>query len=135
MLRSFVSYSLCRLPLIITNLSLANILVLEDVYMRKLDLANCGLGDEGLTALWNGIAGQGTSLHHIDTSENQGTVKFEIIHDSLSQLQVIKKLNIAGNTRIPLDVPLFEESALYTWSLEELDLSGIAVSRGLTYKF
>lgn len=103
--------------------------------MRKLDLANCGLGDEGLTTLWTGIAGQGTSLQHIDTSENQGTVKFEIIYDALSQLQVIKKLNIAGNTRIPLDVPLFDESALHTWALEELDLSGIAVSRCPIYQF
>ncbi|KAF5005852.1 hypothetical protein FDECE_7737 [Fusarium decemcellulare] len=107
---------------------LANLLVLDEIYMRKLDLSNCGLGDEGLATLWAGIAGQGSTLQHIDTSENQGTVKFEVIHYSLSQLQAIRKLNIAGNTRIPLDLPLFEESALNSWALEELDLSGIALN-------
>ncbi|KAF4965436.1 hypothetical protein FZEAL_10758 [Fusarium zealandicum] len=107
---------------------LANLLVLDAVYMRKLDLSNCGLGDEGLTTLWTGISGQGSSLQHIDTSENQGTVKFEVIHDSLTQLQAIKRLNIAGNTRIPLDTPLFEDAALNSWALEELDLSGIALN-------
>ncbi|KAM5351530.1 hypothetical protein ACJ41O_004253 [Fusarium nematophilum] len=107
---------------------LANLLVLEEVYMRKLDLSNCGLGDEGLTTLWTGISGQGSSLQHVDTSENQGTVKFEAIHYSLSQLQAIRKLNIAGNTRIPLDTPLFEEAVLNSWALEELDLSGIALN-------
>jgi hypothetical protein len=108
---------------------LANLLVLDEVYMKKLDLSNCGLGDEGLTTLWAGIPGQGANLQHIDTSENQGTVKFETIRDSLSQLRAIRKLNIAGNTRLPFDVPLFEDHVLSSWSLEELDLSGISVSR------
>ncbi|KAM0204621.1 hypothetical protein ACHAPI_000388 [Fusarium lateritium] len=107
---------------------LANLLVLDEVYMKKLDLSNCGLGDEGLSTLWTGIPGQGANLQHIDTSENQGTVKFEIIRDSLSQLQAIRKLNIAGNTRIPYDVPLFEDYILNSWCLEELDLSGIALN-------
>ncbi|KAF4335127.1 NLRC3, partial [Fusarium beomiforme] len=107
---------------------LANLLVLDEVYMRKLDLSNCGLGDEGLTTLWTGIPGQGTNLQHIDTSENQGTVKFETMRDSLSQLRAIRKLNIAGNTRIPFDVPLFEDNVLSSWSLEELDLSGIVLN-------
>jgi hypothetical protein len=112
---------------------LANLLVLDEVYMKKLDLSNCGLGDEGLTTLWAGIPGQGANLQHIDTSENQGTVKFETIRDSLSQLRAIRKLNIAGNTRLPFDVPLFEDHVLSSWSLEELDLSGIAVSRHIFY--
>lgn len=106
----------------------ANILVLDEVYIRKLELSNCGLGDDGLSKLWTGLSGQGVSLQVIDTSENQGTVKFEIIHYTLGQLNAIRKLNIAGNTRIPLDVPLFDGEVLHSWALEELDLSGIAVS-------
>lgn len=111
----------------------ANLLVLNNVHLRSLDVANCGLGDIGLSKLWTGLSGQATSLEEVNTSENQGTVKFEVLRHSLSQLRTIRKLNIAGNTRIGSLRPLFDEAAINTWDLEELDVSGIAVSIFILY--
>lgn len=106
----------------------ANILVLDHVYFKELNLANCSLGDAGLSKLWSGLAGQAASLENLDTSDNQGTVGFEVARNTLSQLWAIKRLNMAGNTRLHSDASLFDEAAINTWSLQELDLSGIAVS-------
>ncbi|KAK7425383.1 hypothetical protein QQZ08_008169 [Neonectria magnoliae] len=107
---------------------LSNLLVLDQTYLKKLEIANCGLGDAGLAKVWTTISGQAASLEALDTSNNQGTVKFDIIHRSLNDLRVIKKLNIAGNTRLPSEVALFNEAVLNSWALEELDLSGIALN-------
>lgn len=92
-------------------------------------MSNCSLGDTGLSKLWTGLAGQSNSLEYLDTSNNQGTVSFDIARHTLSQLRAMKKLNMAGNTRLDPDISLFDEAAINTWSLEELDLSGIMVSR------
>lgn len=105
----------------------ANLLGLGQVGFKKLDVSNCCLGDTGLSKLWTGIAGQSTSLEALDTSENQGTVKFEIIRFALSQLRAVKSLNIAGNTRLTTEASLFDEAALNSWNLQQLDLSGISV--------
>lgn len=75
-----------------------------------------------------GIAGQGTSLQVLNTSENHGTVRFDIIQHSLSRLGAMTKLNITGNTRLDPGFSLFDDEATSTWALEELDVSGIAVS-------
>ncbi|KAH6998507.1 hypothetical protein BKA56DRAFT_626898 [Ilyonectria sp. MPI-CAGE-AT-0026] len=107
---------------------LANLLVLDHTYLRKLEIASCGLGDAGLSKVWTGISGQAASLEVLDTSDNQGTVKFDVIQHSLSELRAIKKLKIAGNTRLHPEIPLFDEAALNFWTLEELDLSGIALN-------
>lgn len=107
---------------------MANLLVLDHTYLKKLEIAKCGLGDAGLTKVWTGISGQAASLEVVDTSDNQGTVKFEVIYPSLAELRAIKSLRIAGNTRLPPGVSLFDEAALNFWVLEELDLSGIALN-------
>lgn len=92
-------------------------------------MARCCLGDSGLFRLWAGIPGQAASLETIDTSENQGTVKFELIQGALYQLRALKKLRIAGNTRLNTDASLFSAEAISGWELQELDLSGIAVCK------
>ena len=102
--------------------------MLDHVSLKKLDVASCGLGDTGLSKLWAGICGQAHTLESLDTSDNQGTAKFETIRNTLSQLRAIKKLNMAGNTRLDTDAPLLDEAAINQWSLQELDLSGISVS-------
>jgi hypothetical protein len=106
---------------------LANTLLLEGVCIRRLDLANCGLGESGLSKLWTGLSGQAATLEVLDTSNNQGTVKFEVIRSTLSQLRAIRKLHIAGNTRVDSDASLLSASAMSSWSLQELDMSGIMV--------
>lgn len=95
---------------------------------KDLKLDNCSLGDAGLTKLWSGLAGQGVTLETLDTSDNHGTVSSEIIRDTLSRFQALKRLNIAGNTRLGADFSLFDEKAINTWPLHELDVSGIVVS-------
>lgn len=105
----------------------ANILVLDHVHFKKLDLAKCALGDAGLSKLWTGIAGQAHSLEWLDTSDNHGIARFEVIQYTLRQLRRITKLNIAGNTRITSGESLFDEATIASWALQDLDLSGIAV--------
>lgn len=115
---SFVSTNVIRV---------ANALVLDHVSFRSIKFARCKLGDEGLAALWTGLSGQGDSLDTIDTSDNQGTVKFELFRYCLRQLQTIRRLNVSGNTRLHVAESLFEEPILNQWELEELDLSKITV--------
>ncbi|KAF7558668.1 hypothetical protein G7046_g5497 [Stylonectria norvegica] len=107
---------------------LAKLLVLDHVCFKKLELASCGIGDSGLSKLWTGIYGQGATLQVLDTSENHGKVPFDVIRDSLSQLRALKKLNIAGNTRLNSDESLFDEVAINSWALEELDVSTITLN-------
>jgi hypothetical protein len=104
------------------------LLALDYVHFRELELSQCYLGDAGLTKLWTGLSGQPECLEAIDTSDNQGTVKFEVIQYTLAQLRSLRRLNIAGNTRLTSDESIFEPAAIHSWKLEELDLSGIAVS-------
>jgi hypothetical protein len=103
-------------------------LVLDHVAFKKLDLSGCSLGDDGLTKLWCGLAGQADSLETLNTSDNQGVVKPDIIRHSLSQLRVLKRLDISGNTRLDPDRPVIDEATISRWSLVELDLSGIALN-------
>lgn len=103
-------------------------LLLDGVCVRRLDLANCGLGDAGLTKLWAGLSGQYATLEVLDTSNNQGTVKFEVIRNTLSHLRAVRKLHIVGNTRIDSDMSLLSQSAMSSWTLHEIDMSGIIVS-------
>ncbi|KAL7937679.1 hypothetical protein V8C35DRAFT_185909 [Trichoderma chlorosporum] len=107
---------------------LANVLAMDEVHMKKIELSNCGLGDVDLTKLWSGLAGQAETIECIDTSNNSGTVGFDTITYTLRQLRNIKKLNISGNTRLISEEPLFAEGALNSWALEELDLSGIVLN-------
>lgn len=93
-----------------------------------MDLSKCSLGDAGLSKLWVGLAGQADSLEWIDTSSNQGVVRFEIIQSTLSGMRRLSKLKIAGNTRIMSDESLFDAVTMQNWQLQELDLSGITVS-------
>ena len=106
----------------------ANLLVLDHVSFRKLELSGCSLGDAGLSKFWTGLSGQAKSLETIDTSDNQGVVKFDIMRHTLGRLRAIKRLNIAGNTRLDSGRPIFDEATINRWALSELDLSGIAVS-------
>lgn len=96
--------------------------------IKKLELSQCGLGNAGLSKLWTGLGGQASRLEVLDTSNNQGIVQPEIIRHTLGQLRALKVLKIAGNTRAHGDYPLFDQASIYCWNLEELDLSGIAVS-------
>lgn len=93
-----------------------------------MDLSNCSLGDAGLSKLWVGLAGQADSLEWIDTSGNQGVVRFEILQSTLSGMRRLSKLKIAGNTRILSEESLFDAVTMQNWQLQELDLSGITVS-------
>ncbi|KHN95101.1 leucine rich repeat protein [Metarhizium album ARSEF 1941] len=102
---------------------LADLLTLDQVHLRRIDLSNCSLGDAGLSKLWVSLAGQTDSLEWIDTSNNQGVVRFEIIQSTLSGLRRLSKLDIAGNTRITSEESLFDELTMQDWHLQELDLS------------
>lgn len=101
--------------------------MLDHVNFKKIHFAKCALGDAGLSKLWTGLAGQIHSLECLDTSDNQGIVRFDIIQNALRCLRRITKLNIGGNTRITCDESLFDEEAIGSWALQEIDLSGIAV--------
>lgn len=103
-------------------------MVFGNVFFKTLELANCGLGDTALSKLWMGIAGQGASLQVLNTSGNHGTVRFDVIQHSLAQLRAMTKLTITGNTRLDPGISLFDDDAMNSWLLEELDVSGIAVS-------
>ena len=84
-----------------------------------------------MSKLWAGIPGQAHSLQTIDTSNNHGIVKCDLLRHGLDQLRAIRKLNISGNTRLDTGNPLVDEATINGWTLTELDLSGIAV-RNLT---
>lgn len=101
--------------------------MLDHVSIKRLELSQCGLGNAGLSKLWTGLGGQALRLQFLDTSNNQGIVQPDIIRHSLGQLQALRVLKMAGNTRTHGDQPLFDQAAIYRWNLEELDLSGIAV--------
>lgn len=109
----------------------ANLLALSHVHLRRLDLSQCSLGDAGLSQLWTSLAGQAKSLEWIDTSNNHGVVRFETIQTTLSKMRKLSKLNIAGNTRILSDESLFNETTIYDWELQELDLSGMMVGKSI----
>lgn len=101
---------------------------LDSVHLRLVEVAGCGLGEYGLSKLWTALAGQTSSLRALDTSNNHGTAKFETVQSVLSQLHEVTKLNIANNTRLNSAESLFDETALSSWALEELDLSGIMLN-------
>lgn len=111
-----------------TPLQTANLLAMNQVHLRRLDLSKCSLGDAGLSKLWMSLAGQANSLEWIDTSNNHGVVRFETIQRTLSGMRRLSKLNIAGNTRLVSEEPLFDEMTICKWELQELDLSGVMVS-------
>lgn len=110
------------------TLDVATIMRQEHVCLRSLDLARCNLGDAGLSQIWTGLAAQGLTLDTIDTSDNQGTVRGEILRNTFRQMKSLTKLRIAGNARLDSEKALFDEAAMNCWALQELDLSGIAVS-------
>lgn len=107
---------------------LANLLAINQVHLRRLDLSKCSLGDAGLSQLWMSLAGQANSLEWIDTSNNHGVVRFETIQRTLSGMRRLSRLNIAGNTRLVSEEPLFDEMTICKWELQELDLSGIMLN-------
>ena len=98
------------------------------MHIKKLHLAKCALGDAGLSQLWGALGSQAYSLECLDTSDNQGIVRFDIIQRALKKLQRLVSLNIAGNTRIMSDASLFDGETIMNWSLQDLNLSGIMVS-------
>lgn len=106
----------------------AHILMLSHVHIRRLELSDCGLGDAGLSMLWKGLACQGEFLEVLDTSNNYGTVKFDIVCNALSRFKSLTKLYMSRNTRITSDLSLFDDDALSSWPLQELDLSGITLN-------
>ncbi|KFG83093.1 leucine rich repeat protein [Metarhizium anisopliae] len=123
------SISLSGNPIALDDLDeLADLLTLDQVHLRRIDLSECSLGDAGLSKLWVSLAGQADSLEWINTSNNQGVVRFEIIQSTLSGLRRLSKLEIAGNTRILSEESLFDELTMQTWQLQELDLSGIMLN-------
>lgn len=107
---------------------LVNVTELEKVHLRRLEVADCGLGESGLSRLWITLAAQARSLRAIDTSNNYGVVRLSLMREILSQLRGLTKLCIANNTRLDADTPLFDWEALSTWALQELDLSGIMLN-------
>jgi Ran GTPase-activating protein (RanGAP) involved in mRNA processing and transport len=115
-------------PLMSSDLDeLANLLVLDHVHFRKLELAGCSLGDAGLSKLAAALPGQMNSLQVLDISDNHGAVKSDILRHSLNQLRELRKLNLASSTRLDSRYPIFDEAAIHNWSLTELDLSCIVV--------
>ncbi|PFH61342.1 hypothetical protein XA68_17591 [Ophiocordyceps unilateralis] len=107
---------------------LANLIEQGQVHFKKLHLARCALGDSGLLKLWKGLAGQAHSLESLDTSDNQGSVRFEMIQSTLRRMRRLTRLVISGNTRIASDGSLLDEATMSLWALEELDLSGIPLN-------
>lgn len=107
---------------------LANLLALDYVHIKKLHLAKCALGDAGLSQLWGALGSQAYSLECLDTSDNQGIVRFDIIQRALKKLQRLVSLNIAGNTRIMSDASLFDGETIMKWALQDLNLSGIMLN-------
>ncbi|KAG6040421.1 hypothetical protein E4U41_000621 [Claviceps citrina] len=123
------SLSLSGNPIAFHDLDdLANLLALNQVHLRRLDLSQCVLGDAGLSRLWTSLAGQANSLESIDTSNNRGVVRFDTIQSTLSRMRRLSTLKIAGNTRILSEASLFDEMTVYDWELQELDLSGIILN-------
>ncbi|KAJ3481675.1 hypothetical protein NLG97_g7762 [Lecanicillium saksenae] len=107
---------------------LRDTLSLHHVRLRRLELADCGLADFGLSDIWTALDHQADSLEIIDLSNNQGTVRFEIICNALSHLSGVTKLCIARNVRLATELSLFDDDALATWQLQDLDLSGIVLN-------
>lgn len=107
---------------------LAVTLVLDHVRLRRLDLSNCDLGDAGLAKIWTALAAQGPSLEAIDTSNNWGFVKEDVMRNTLNQFRNLTTLRIAKNTRLESDTSLFEIKTMALWQLEVLDLSGIVLN-------
>lgn len=107
---------------------LRDTLSLQHVRLRRLELADCGLMDFGLSDIWTALDSQSESLEIIDLSNNQGTVRFEIICNALSHLAGATKLCIARNVRLATELSLFDDDTLATWQLQELDLSGIMLN-------
>ncbi|KAJ6446376.1 leucine rich repeat protein [Purpureocillium lavendulum] len=107
---------------------LANLLALDYVHIKKLHLAKCALGDAGLSQLWGALGSQGFSLECLDTSDNQGIVRFDAIQRTLKKLQRLTSLNIAGNTRIMSEASLFDSETIMKWALQDLNLSGIMLN-------
>ncbi|KAK3187246.1 hypothetical protein K4F52_003877 [Lecanicillium sp. MT-2017a] len=104
------------------------IIMQTHVHLRRLEIADCGLGDSSLSMLWKGLACQGGFLEVLDTSNNYGTVKFDIVCNALSQFKSLTKLCMARNTRLTSELSLFDDDALSSWPLQELDLSGITLN-------
>lgn len=98
------------------------------VRLRRLELAHCGLVDFGLSDIWTALDHQADSLEKIDLSDNQGTVRFEIVCNALSRFRGVTKLCIGRNVRLATGLSLFDDDALATWQLQELDLSGIVLN-------
>ncbi|KAM3454875.1 hypothetical protein MY5147_006824 [Beauveria neobassiana] len=97
------------------------------VRLRRLELADCGLEDFGLSDIWMSLDHQ-ADLSILDLSNSKGLVKFEIICNALSRFRGVTKLCIARNVRLATELSLFDDDALATWQLQELDLSGIALN-------
>lgn len=107
---------------------LRDVLSLPNLRLRRLELADCGLADFGLSDVWTALDNQAETLEIVDLSNNQGTVRFEIICNALSHMSGVTKLSIARNVRLATELSLFDDEALLTWRLQELDLSGIVLN-------
>ncbi|EGX94373.1 leucine rich repeat protein [Cordyceps militaris CM01] len=107
---------------------LRDTLNLHHVRIRRLELAECGLCEFGLSDIWTALDRQAETLEILDLSNNPAVVRFEIICNALSHLKGITKLCIARNVRLATELSLFDDDALATWQLQELDLSGIIIN-------
>ncbi|XWW97621.1 hypothetical protein V2A60_005606 [Cordyceps javanica] len=107
---------------------LSDTLSLHHVRLRRLELAECGLGEFGLCDIWKSLDHQADSLEIIDLSNNPGIAQFETVCNALSHLRSVTKLCIARNVRLATGVSLFDEEAMTNWQLQEIDLSGIMLN-------
>ncbi|KJZ78965.1 hypothetical protein HIM_01738 [Hirsutella minnesotensis 3608] len=104
---------------------LANLLMSGHMHLKKLALAKCALADAELSKLWMALPEQSLSLEWLDISDNHGTVRFDVVQNTLKQMKRITRLNISGVTRITSHESLLDRSAMNFWELQEVDLSGI----------
>ncbi|OAA74124.1 leucine rich repeat protein [Cordyceps fumosorosea ARSEF 2679] len=107
---------------------LRDILTLPHVRLRRLELAQCGLGEFGLSDIWSTLDQQTDSLEILDLSNNPGIVQLEVVCNTLRHLSSVTKLCIARTVRLATGVSLFDDDALVTWQLQELDLSGMMIN-------
>lgn len=95
----------------------------KSCHFRAIDLGYCGLKDQSLKTVMQGLVYQEDTFESIDISGNVARVNPDIIGRQISRFQHIRKINLA-NTQLCAGLEgIVESSTFLQWRLEEVVLA------------
>lgn len=100
----------------------------KSCHFRALDLGHCGLTDESLKIVMQGIVYQEDTLESLNISGNLARLDSELLGRQLGRFERIRKLDLSNSHFCSGSAPLLACETLHHWRLEELSLAGTALN-------